>query len=98
MPVEALRAGDRMGPFDLVLDSAAAAGLARRTLDHNPPYFNGSALPPTAIATRSYSAQLPSILELVPASVFDAARGGVHSRHDLLLHRPIVPGEDLDTM
>jgi acyl dehydratase len=41
---------------------------------------------------------LAAILELVPESVFAAARGGVHGRHELLLHRPITPGEKLHTL
>ncbi len=98
MPSDVLRAGDRTGPFDLVLDADMAAAFARATLDDNPRYVDGSALPPTAIATQTYRAQLPSILELVPASVFAAARGGVHGQHDLVLHRPIVPGEHLRSL
>jgi acyl dehydratase len=97
VPAEVLRAGDRTGPFDVVLDADMGAALARATLDENPRYLDGSTLPPTAIATEAYRAQLPSILELVPESVFAAARGGVHGRHELLLHRPIVPGEQLYT-
>lgn len=98
MPADVLRIGDRQGPFDLVLDTDMAAAFARATLDDNPRYFDGSALPPTVIATQAYAAQLPSIFELVPAPVFAASHGGVHGRHDLLLHRPIVPGERLHTM
>jgi acyl dehydratase len=98
VPADALRVGDRAGPFDLVLDTDLAAALARATLDDNPHYFDGSTLPPTAIATQTYAAQLPSILELVPAAVFAEARGAVHGQHDLLLHRPILPGEHLHTL
>ena len=98
VPADALRVGDRTGPFDLVLDTDLAAALARATLDDNPHYFDGSTLPPTAIATQTYAAQLPSILELVPAAVFAEARGAVHGQHDLLLHRPIVPGEHLHSL
>jgi acyl dehydratase len=87
-----------MGPFEVVFDTDMAAAFARATLDDNPSYFDGSALPPTTIATQAYGAQLPSILELVPASVFAASRGGVHGRHDLLLHRPVVPGERLHSL
>jgi acyl dehydratase len=96
--VDELRVGAGTGPFDVVLDADLAAAFARATRDDNPRYADGSALPPTAIATQSYAAQLPSILELVPASVFAAARGGVHGRHDLLLHRPLDPGEALHTL
>jgi acyl dehydratase len=98
VPADVLRVGDRTGPFDLVLDTDLAATLARATLDDNPHYFDGSTLPPTAIATQTYAAQLPSILELVPASLFAESRGAVHGQHDLVLHRPIVPGEHLHTL
>jgi acyl dehydratase len=81
-----------------VLDAHVATAFARATLDDNQLYFDGSTLPPTAIATQAYAAQLPSIFELVPAPVFAASRGGVHGQHDLRLHRPIVPGEQLHTL
>jgi acyl dehydratase len=38
------------------------------------------------------------MFQLVPESVFTAARGGVHGQHELLLYRPIVPGETLHTV
>jgi acyl dehydratase len=98
MAVEQLRSGDRSGPYDLVLSGAMAAALARATRDDTPQYIDGTALPPTAIATQTYAAQLAAILELVPEPVFAAARGGVHGRHDLLLHRAIAPGEELQTL
>jgi acyl dehydratase len=98
MAVERLRSGDRSGPYDLMLDRDMAAALARATLDEAACYLDGTALPPTAIATQTYAPQMAAIFELVPASVFAAARGGVHGRHDLLLHRPIEPGEKLHNL
>jgi acyl dehydratase len=98
MTVERLRAGDRSGPYDLVLDSDMAAALAMATLDHTPSYFDGTALPPTAIATQTYAPQMAAIFELVPESVFAAAHGGVHGRHDLVLHRAIRPREELHSL
>jgi acyl dehydratase len=92
-----LNAGDRAGPYDLTIDAETAAAFAEATLDRNPRYFDGSALPPTAIATQAYRAQLAAMFELVPESVFAQARSGVHGQHDLLLHRPIVPDEALRT-
>jgi acyl dehydratase len=93
-----LNPGGRAGPYDLVIDAASVAAFADATLDPNPRYLDGTALPPTAIATWSYRAQFAAILLLVPESVFAAARGGVHGQHELLLHRPIVPGEMLQTI
>jgi acyl dehydratase len=98
MAVERLRSGDRSGPYDLVLDRAMATALATATLDHTPSYFDGTALPPTAIATQTYAPQMAAIFELVPEPVFAAAHGGVHGRHDLMLHRAIRPGEELHSL
>jgi len=98
MAVERLQSGDRSGPYDLVLDAAMGAALATATRDDTASYFDGTALPPTAIATQTYAPQMAAIFELVPEPVFAAAHGGVHGRHDLLLHRAIRPGEDLHTL
>jgi acyl dehydratase len=98
MAVERLRSGDRSGPYDLVLNADMAAALATATLDHTPSYFDGTALPPTAIATQTYAPQMAAIFELVPEAVFAAAHGGVHGRHDLVLHRAIRPGEELHSL
>jgi acyl dehydratase len=98
MAVERLQAGDQAGPYTLVLDRAMAAALATTTLDDTASYFDGTALPPTAIATQTYTPQMAAIFELVPASVFAAAHGGVHGRHDLVLHRAIRPGEELHSL
>jgi acyl dehydratase len=98
MAVERLRSGDRSGPYDIVLDREMAAALATATLDASPSYFDGTALPPTAIATQTYAPQMAAIFELVPGPVFAAAHGGVHGRHDLILHRAIRPGEGLHTL
>src|ERR1700729_954191 len=93
-----LNLGDRAGPYDLVIDAESAAAFGAATLDPNPRYFDGTALPPTAIATQAYRAQFAALFQLVPESVFAEARGGVHGQHELLLHRPIVPDETLHTI
>ncbi len=33
----------------------------------------------------------------LPESVWQHVRGGVHGEHDIVLHRPLVPGEPLET-
>jgi acyl dehydratase len=93
-----MNAGDRAGPYDLVIDAEIAAAFGAATLDPNPRYVNGAALPPTAIATQAYRAQFAAMFQLVPESVFAEARSGVHGQHELLLHRPIMPGEMLHTV
>ncbi|MFZ0250393.1 MAG: MaoC/PaaZ C-terminal domain-containing protein [Acidimicrobiales bacterium] len=98
MAADRLNAGDRAGPYELVLDAGMGAALALATGDSNQRYVEGTALPPTLLATQAYRAQFAAMLELVPEPVFAAARSGVHGQHDLLLHRPVVPGEKLCTV
>jgi acyl dehydratase len=93
-----LNAGDRAGPYELLLDADTGRALAGATGDDNPRYLGGTALPPTLLATQAYRAQFAAMLELVPEPVFAAARSGVHGQHDLLLHRTVVPGEKLCTV
>ena len=93
-----LNPGDRAGPYVLVIDAESAAAFDAATLDPNPRYLDGTALPPTVIATQAYRAQFAAMFQLVPESVFTAARGGVHGQHELLLYRPIVPDETLHTV
>lgn len=98
MRATTLEFGDRRGPYELRIGADTGAALARAIRDDNPRYLDGSALPPTAIATEAYRTQFAAMVELVPESVFSAARSGVHGQHDLVLHRPLVPGESLHTM
>lgn len=90
-----MRAGDRVGPFALPLGPDLVRRFAESTRDDNPGFRHGRLVPPGLVATQVYRAQLAAIVELVPDDVFSAARSGVHGQHDLLLHRPIDPGEKL---
>lgn len=74
------------------------AALAEATRDPDPRYLDGSILPPTTVATQIYRTQFAAMLELVPEAVLTTARSGVHGQHELLLHRPMVPGEPLHTV
>lgn len=53
---DALNAGDRTGPYDLVLQAEMGVALAVATGDSNPRSLEGTALPPTLLATHSYPA------------------------------------------
>lgn len=57
----------------------------------------GSVVPPMILATRIWEAQEASRAEAVPQSVQRSATGGVHGEHDVVAHRPIIPGEPLRT-
>jgi acyl dehydratase len=93
----ALRAGERVGPFELPLSPELVRQFAEATLDDSPQFRDGHLVPPVLIATQVYHARFAAIMELVPDDVFSAARSGVHGQHDLLLHRPIASEENLRT-
>ena len=89
----------RVGPFDTALDRAFVRGYLSAVLaatSHVDPHRD--AAPPAAIATRVFEAQFAGITQLVPPPVWDSMRGGVHGEHDLVLRRPIRPGEPLSTL
>ena len=97
MPSSALRAGDRVGPFDLPLGPELVRQFAAATLDAGGPIDDGLRVPAALVATLAYRPQLAAITELVPADVFASARSGVHGQHELLLHRPVTSDERLRT-
>jgi acyl dehydratase len=52
---------------------------------------------PAAIVTQIWEAQNAARAAAVPEWLQQEAAGGVHGEHDVVLHRPIVPGEPLRT-
>jgi acyl dehydratase len=52
---------------------------------------------PVAIVTQIWEAQNAARAAAVPEWLQQEAAGGVHGEHDVVLHRPIVPGEPLRT-
>jgi acyl dehydratase len=87
----------RTGPFEVTLDADLVRSFAEATRDASPLYRSGEAVPPTLLATMIYKAQAASMGALIPASVLSPATGGVHGEHEILLHRPLVPGEQVTT-
>jgi acyl dehydratase len=89
--------GQRLGPFPGRLDADLIRAYAGATNDPNAGPRAGTAVPPVALVTQIWDAQWAAYTELVPDGVKDSMRGGVHGEHDVVLHRPLVPGEDLRT-
>ncbi|MBV9952093.1 MAG: MaoC family dehydratase N-terminal domain-containing protein [Acidimicrobiia bacterium] len=89
--------GRRLGPFPGRLDADLVRAYAQATADPNAGPVAGSAVPPVAIVTQIWEAQSAAFAELVPQAVKGTMSGGVHGEHDVVLHRPIVPGEELQT-
>ena len=89
--------GPRVGPFDGCLDADLVGAYAAATGDPSPLARAGQAVPPVAVVTQIWDAQTTARAELLPPAMLAAATRGVHGEHDVVLHRPIVPGEPLRT-
>lgn len=86
----------RHGPFPGTLDPEMIGRYAAATNDTNPLVVSGRAVPATFPVILVFDAQWAANAA-VPKSVYLSGRNGVHGEHDVLLHRPLVPGEALDT-
>jgi len=86
----------RHGPFAGALDAANIARYAAATNDTNPPVGAGTAVPATFPVILIFDAQWAAN-GAVPKAVYQTGRNGVHGEHEVLLHRPLVPGESLET-
>ncbi len=89
--------GERRGPFPGSLDADLVRRYAEATKDPNPGPRAGTAVPPAAIVTQIWDAQQAGFAAFVPEAVRASMTGGVHGEHQVVLHRPIVPGEELQT-
>jgi acyl dehydratase len=94
MTLPPIELGTLHGPFPVTLDPAVIRAYADATNDPNPRYRDGSAVPVAFPVILVFDAQTAGN-SAVPRDAFRMARAVVHGEHDLLLHRPLVPGEDL---
>lgn len=92
----ALERVSRHGPFPGRLDGARIAAYAAATDDHTPAVLAGRAVPVVFPVILAFAAQEAANGDL-PAAAWDLAAGGVHGEHDIVLHRPLVPDEPLQT-
>jgi acyl dehydratase len=88
--------GARHGPFPGTLDPETIAAYAAATNDTAPAVRAGRAVPATLPVILVFAAQAAANGD-VPAAVYEQARTGVHGEHDIVLHRPLVPGETIET-
>lgn len=93
----AVRLGERQGPFDGRMDAGWIRRYAETTTDPVPGVQAGEVVPAVAVVTQIWDAQNAGREALVDRSMMANASGGVHGEHDVVLHRPIVPGEALHT-
>jgi len=86
----------RHGPFDGGLDPAAIARYAAATGDRTASVLDGFAVPAVFPVLLVFEPNEAARADL-PVAAYQGARGGVHGEHDIVLHRPLVPGEPLQT-
>lgn len=84
-----------LGPFEACLDAESLRRYAAATNDPSPAVRAGAVVPPLAIVTQIWDAQNAARATLIADDVQRSATGGVHGEHDVVVHRPIVPGERL---
>jgi acyl dehydratase len=87
---------DRHGPFTDTLDLENITAYASATGDRTPTVRDGLAVPAVFPGIVVFAAQEAARADL-PEAVWRHVRGGVHGEHDIVLRRPLVPGERLDT-
>ena len=92
----AIDLGQRHGPFPGTLDPTAIDQYAAATNDTNPLVASGTAVPATFPVILIFDAQWAANAA-VPKAVYQSGRNGVHGEHEVLMHRPLVPGEALET-
>jgi acyl dehydratase len=88
--------GGFAGPVRSFVDPDEAVAFALAVNDDNPRYLDSTTVPPTY----SVAPALPVVLHGLPAyppAVLAATRAIVHAEHDVVLHKPVVPGTWLHT-
>lgn len=87
--------GRAVGPFDGDLDAGVVRSYAAATRDPSDRVADGAVVPAVAVVLPIWEPQNAAREALVPAELQASATSGVHGEHDIVLHRPIRPGEPL---
>ena len=93
---ELVLAPARHGPFPGALAPEAIAAYAAATGDLTAAVLDGRAVPAVFPVILIFEPQEAARAD-VPEVVWQNIRGGVHGEHDIVIHRPLVPGEPLAT-
>lgn len=86
----------RHGPFAGCLDPETIARFAEATGDRTAAVLDGQAVPAVFPVLLVFEPNEAARADL-PDAAYRGARGGVHGEHDIVLHRPLVVGEPLET-
>jgi acyl dehydratase len=85
----------RHGPFPGHIGPEDIAAYASATGDRTATVLDGNAVPAVFPVILVFAPQEAARAD-VPKSVWQRIRGALHGEHDIVLHRPLVPGERLD--
>lgn len=88
--------GSRHGPFAGSIDPATIQQYAAATNDTSEAVRSGASVPATFPVLLVFDAQYAAN-GAIPRVVFESGRSGVHGEHEVAIHRPLVPGEQLET-
>jgi acyl dehydratase len=86
----------RHGPFPDRLDRDRIAAYAAATGDETASVLAGETVPAVFPVILAFGAQEAANGDL-PEAAWRQAYGGVHGEHDIVLHRPLIPHESLET-
>jgi len=86
----------RHGPFAGHLAPEVIAAYAAATGDQTATVLAGLAVPAAFPVILVFTPQEAARADL-PEALWQRVRGGVHGEHDIVLHRPLIPGEQLQT-
>jgi acyl dehydratase len=89
--------GPRIGPFESRLDTELLGHFADAIKDRDRDEGAVDPVPPLSVVTQLWEAQGAGRLQLVPAWLQEAATGGVHGEHDVVVRRPLVHDQPLST-
>jgi acyl dehydratase len=93
---ELVLASARHGPFPGMLAPDTIAAYAAATGDQTSTVLAGRAVPAVFPVILIFEPQESARADL-PEELWQRIRGGVHGEHDIVIHRPLVLGERLDT-
>jgi acyl dehydratase len=98
VPISALAAErvSRHGPFPGRLDIDRIEAYAAATGDETALVLAGQAVPAVFPVVLTFDAQEAANGD-VPGQAWREAKGALHGEHDIVLHRPLTPGESLQT-
>ena len=86
----------RHGPFAGRLEPDTISAYAAATCDDTASVLAGRAVPAVFPVILVFTAVETARAD-VPAEAWQRVHGSVHGGHDIVLHRPLTPGEKLDT-